>query len=103
MFNWLTIPYAYAQSIPLINPLGSNTSFLSVMNAIFAFLFTDVAVPLCAIMVLVGAFQMMTAGGDPEKFSNGRKTLMYAAIGFAVALIAIGATSIIKSIISPGS
>jgi len=73
------------------------------MQSIFSFLFTDVAVPLCAIMVLVGAFQMMTAGGDPEKFSNGRKTLMYAAIGFAVAFIAIGAVDIIKSIISPGS
>src|SRR5271154_939456 len=77
------VSVVFAQSSGnLTNPLCpsgsqncSNSSFVGVMQSIFSFLFTDVAVPLCAIMVLVGAFQMMTAGGDPEKFSNGRKTL----------------------------
>ena len=64
------------------------------------FIFWDVAIPLCTIMALVGAFQMMTSGGNPEKASQGRKTLMYAAIGFAVALIASGITGIIQSILN---
>jgi Type IV secretion system pilin len=107
LWTKLLIPYAYAQSIPLTNPLcpgGSqscaNSSWTTVMTAVLSFLFWDVATPLCVIMVLVGAFQMMSAGGDPEKFSNGRKTLMYAAIGFVVALLAGGLTSLLTGIVN---
>jgi len=56
--------------------------------------------PLCVIMVLVGAFQMMTAAGNPEKFSQGKKTLTWAAIGFAVVLIAGGVANILKSVLT---
>ena len=88
---------ASAQS--LTNPLGSSASLTTVMNQIIGFLFTDVAIPLCTIMVLVGAFQMMTAAGDPEKFSRGKNTLVYAAIGFAVAIVASGLAALVKSIL----
>lgn len=100
MPKFLIIPYAHAQSIPLTNPLGANSSWTTVMTSVLSFLFWDVATPLCVIMVLVGAFQMMSAGGDPEKFSNGRRTLMYAAIGFVVALLAGGLTSLLTGIVN---
>lgn len=105
--GWLHVAHAQSfgggggQSITLTNPLGQNASFSSVMASIISFIFFDVAIPVCVIMVLVGAFQMMTAAGDPEKFSKGRKTIFYAAIGFAIALIAGGLASLIQSIISP--
>ncbi len=86
-----------SQPIKLTDPLGGSESFTSVANSVANFLFADIAIPLTTIMVLVGAFQIMTAGGDSEKFTKGRKTLMYAAIGFAAAVIATGATSLIKS------
>lgn len=85
--------------VSLMNPLNT-TSFPTVVNNVIAFLSTDVAIPLTVIMVLVGAFQMMTSSGDPEKFGKARKTLTYAAIGLAVALIATGITSIIQSILN---
>ena len=89
-------------SVTLCDPLGNNCAygnetFLTVATNVTNFLFTDIAIPLTVIMVLVGAFQMMTSAGDPEKFSQGRKTLLYAAIGFAVAFIGSGITSLIKS------
>ncbi len=71
---------------------------MSVANSVAGFLFYDIAAPLTSIMVLVGGFQMMTAAGDPEKFSKGKKTLTYAAVGFVIVLIAGGITSLIKSI-----
>lgn len=58
----------------------------------------EIAVPLTAIMVLVGGFMMITAGGDPEKFSKGKKTLLYAASGFVVVLLANGIVQVIQSI-----
>jgi hypothetical protein len=88
-----------SQPVTLTDPLGGNETFLSVLNNIAAFLFTDIAVPLSVIMVLVGAFQFMTGAGDAEKISKAKKTIMYAAIGFAIALIASGVSSIIKSIL----
>ena len=82
----------------LTNPLGGQ-SFTDVVNNVTGFLLTDIAIPLCVIMVLVGAFQFMTGGGDPEKISKARKTILYAAVGLALALIAGGVTSIIQSIL----
>jgi hypothetical protein len=85
------------QPITLSNPLGDNCNDLTCpAQAIINFLFT-IAIPLCAIMVLVGGFQMLTATGDPAKFSNGRKTILYAVVGFAVILVAGGVATLIKN------
>jgi uncharacterized membrane protein len=86
-------------TITLNNPIGTS-SFTDVANNVIYFIATTIAIPLTAIMVLVGAFQITTSAGDPEKFSQGRKTILYAAIGFAIALVATGVTSIIKSLIN---
>ncbi len=89
-------------SITLTNPLGVST-FPGVVNNVIGFLATTIAIPLTVIFVLVGAFQMITSSGDPEKFTKGRKTLLYAAIGFAVALLATGVTSLIQNILNGGA
>ncbi len=86
-------------SIALNDPLGGGETFASVANNVIAFIATTIAVPLTAIMVLVGAFQITTSAGDQEKFSTGRKTILYAAVGFAIALIATGVTAIIKNLL----
>jgi hypothetical protein len=106
-----TVAIAFGQSNPgntsvtLCDPLGNNCApgtetFTTVTTNVISFLFTYIAIPLATIMVLVGAFQMMTSAGDPEKFTQGRKTLIYAAIGFAVAILASGITSLIKNVIT---
>ncbi|HUC31617.1 MAG TPA: hypothetical protein VMR99_02950 [Candidatus Paceibacterota bacterium] len=87
-------------AICLTDPLGGSESFTSVATAVAVFLFWDIALPLCTIMVLVGAFQLITSSGDPEKVSKGRKTILYAAVGFAIALVAGSITNIIKSFIT---
>ena len=83
--------------VTLPNPLGVST-FNEVLAKIITFLI-EIAIPLTAIMALVGGFQMITAAGNPEKFATGRKTLMYAAIGFAVVVLAGGIVSIIKDLL----
>jgi len=90
-------------SINFTDPLGGSETFASVANNVIYFLSTTIAIPLTAIMVLVGAFQITTSAGDPEKFSQGRKTILYAAIGFLIALVATGVTSIIKSALGVSS
>jgi hypothetical protein len=41
---------------------------------------------------------MITARGNPEKFSEGKKTLLYAAVGFVVVIFASSVAPLIKSI-----
>ena len=82
----------------LPNPLqvGDITELL---NRISYYLVVLVGPPIVTVMILYGAFQILTAAGDPEKFKNGRKTILFAAIGYGVLLIAHGITFIIKEIL----
>ena len=84
--------------ITLVNPLGGNCNDINcVAQEIIGFIWL-ISIPIASIMVLVGGFQMMTSAGDPEKFSSGKKTLTYAAIGLLVILLAGGFVSFIKSL-----
>ncbi|MEK7193192.1 MAG: pilin [Patescibacteria group bacterium] len=85
--------------ITIPNPLGSE-SFLDIAQRIIDALFR-ISIPIAAIMVLVGGFQIMTAGGDPKKVTNGRNTLIYAAIGFAVVLLASSVAAVVQSVLKP--
>lgn len=95
-------PEASAQvfggNIDLINPFG-GCDWVCVTNNIVNGLGT-VSVAIMTIMVLYGGFQIITAGGDPEKFQTGKRTILYAAIGFVVLLVAGSVANIIKSIFS---
>jgi len=58
-----------------------------------------IAIPVATIVIIYGAFQMLTASGDPEKFKKGEKTLLYAAIGFGVLILSVGIADLIKNIL----
>ncbi len=86
----------------LTNPLqGACSTITDCANKIIDLLIT-IAVPIVAIMVLYGGFQIITAGGNPEKFKNGRNTILYAAIGFVAVLAAKGVVSLIQAIFGVG-
>ena len=84
--------------IRLENPLSSGTVQGLIDNIITqALVYVGIIV---AIFIIVGAFQMLTAAGDPEKFKKGQKTIVYAVIGFAVALLAKGISAIIERVLN---
>lgn len=85
-------------TVQLTNPLGLTNlqNFFDKVGPAAI----SIAIPIAAIMVLVGAFQMLTAAGDPEKFSRGRWTILYAAIGFVAVLLAGSIPQLIISIFS---
>lgn len=58
-----------------------------------------IAVPVVSIMVLVGGFRLMTAGGSPEKVESGRKIILYAVVGFVVVLGANAVVAILRSLL----
>ena len=81
-----------------IDPL-IGTDFQTVAQRIISNLVV-IAIPITSIMVLVGAFQILTSAGDPEKAKKGRNTILYAVIGFAFVLLAEGVSFIIQDVLS---
>lgn len=67
------------------NPISGNTD--SVLYKITRML-AAIAASIAVIIMIVGGISMMTSGGDSQKFSNGRNTLIFAAIGLVVIVLA---------------
>lgn len=82
--------------ITLPNPLGEGTTFTSLLNNFYNFLALQLGPVVVAIMVIIGAYQILFAGGDPEKFRVGKRTIIYTAIAYGILLLAGGLASIIK-------
>jgi hypothetical protein len=51
------------------------------------------------IMIIIGAFSIITAGGSPEKVTSGRNLILYAVIGMVVAWFAKAIPGIAKMLI----
>lgn len=80
------------------NPLGveSLNGFLELIVSAL----TKLAVPVVIIMVLYGALLITISGGNPEKLARGGRTIMWAAAGFCILLLANGIVAIINSLFS---
>ncbi len=83
------------QELP--NPLG-NREIIDIINSVLNYLIY-ISVPIVAFMILWGGFQILTARDDPEKVKNGRKTIQWASVGFAVILISKGVALILLKIL----
>lgn len=81
------------------NPLEGLDTLEQVLNAIADFLFT-ISIPIVVIIIIVGAFQFLTAGGNEEKIRKGKRTITWAVIGFAVILISGSIAELIKNLLS---
>jgi hypothetical protein len=85
-------------TITINNPLQVN-NIQDLISGVAHYLAFYIAPAIVVIMVLYGAFQILTAGGAPEKIATGRKTILYAVIGYAVVLIAAGIVAVIQDLI----
>lgn len=86
----------------LPNPLGEGTTVYGLLARIMGYLM-DLAIPVATIMILYGAFQILTAGDDSKKVENGKNTIKWTIVGFAIILLASGIPSLIASILGAGS
>lgn len=83
--------------VTLTNPLGSN-SIADILDRVAKYLITLGGI-IVVIMILIGAFQILTAGGDPEKVKTGRHTILWSVVGFAIVLSAYGIVAIIEKLL----
>jgi len=66
----------------------------SIVNYIFW-----VGLALAPLMILIGAFMIMSSGGDPNRVTNGKNMILYASIGLAIILFAKGIIAIIRAVL----
>jgi len=76
---------------------GAICCMFSALNYVINWIFMALVV-LSAIVVIWGAVTLTTAAGAPEKVTAGRNLIIYAVIGFAVALLSRGIPGIVRTI-----
>lgn len=77
------------------NPGGAGDKGLSeIIDGVLGFVFF-VAIIVCPILILWGAFNIATASGDQKRTEQGKKIITYAVVG----LLIIALSAVIKAII----
>jgi len=79
------------------NPLRYGT-FDELVKAIISFIF-KIAVVVTPLMVMIGAFFLLTAAGDPKKVGTGKTIISYALIGLFIILLARALIYMIEGVI----
>ena len=77
-----------AEAFP--NPLGATTGFDVLLQRILQAVVT-IATPFIVLMIIFAGFQIVTAGGNEDKLSKGRQTLLWTLVG---GLIVLGAQAL---------
>jgi len=98
------ILFSLGVSFPLLtngvdfdNPI-EHESFGDLIDAIVDFIF-NIAVIVVPLMVIIGAFHLLTAAGDPKKIATGKTIIIYTLIGLAVILLAKGLIAVLEDVL----
>lgn len=86
-------------SYTLPNPLGV-TSIAQIIQNVAYYLSVYIAPPIVTIMILFAAFQILTAGDNPEKLNTAKQIILWTVVGYVIILISWGITSIIQQLLS---
>ena len=96
-FGDINNPSGGQQSIKISNPLQANTIQELIDRVVRWMLMLGTA--LVPLFIIIGAFQIMSAAGNPENITKGRHTITYTIAGYILLLIATGLTALITNIL----
>ncbi len=86
--------------ITLPNPLAPTTDIAELITTITSTIAWYIAPPIVAIVVMIGAYQILFSGGDVERVKTGKRTVLFAVVGYLVVLLGLGVVSIVRDILS---
>lgn len=86
-----------AETIEIKNPLGEK-DFKDLIDTILKVIF-NIALAIVPLMVVIGGFMFVSAGGKPEQVAKARNLLLWTAVGFVVILSARGLTKILLDLL----
>ena len=79
----------------------TNVSVTGILGRLRGYFFGAI-IAACVFMVLWGAFDLVTSGGDEKKLASGKNRILYASIGLIVAALSMGIVSLIMSVAGVG-
>ena len=85
-------------SVEFTSPFG-NATITDVLNRLIDYGLA-IAASLAAIMILWGAFQIMTSAGVEKKYTAGKQTIIYALGGLVIVILARGLVAIFRGLIT---
>ena len=83
--------------VTLPDPLGGK-DFITILKQVVNFLIAA-AIPIAALMIIYGAYQIMFAGGDSEKVTSGKRTILYTVTALVIIVLARSIISVIQNIL----
>lgn len=86
---------AFAQASPPAVDLDF-AAFLRLIAQVISWFFTFLLV-LSVGVVLYAGFTLLTSGGEPQKIESGKKLLLWAIVGFSVAILSRGIITLVCS------
>ena len=82
----------------LPNPLGVE-NVIDIINNIAYYLSVYIAPAIVTLMILFAAFQILTAGDNPERLKTAKGIILWTCVGYGIILISWGITSIIENLL----
>ena len=86
---------AHAEEI--VNPLYATT--VGELVTQIANYFLTLTAGVATLAILYGAFQILSSGGEEEKWRQGRRTIVYAMIGVVGMLLSVGLVGLVADIL----
>jgi len=90
--NWLN---NFVQGTPLLN----NADLIGIVFKAIQFVLAFLGV-VAVVVIIIGGFMWMTAGGDTEKVGKAKKTLIQGLIGLIIILLAYAIASFVVKLIT---
>lgn len=96
------MPDVNSQCVMANNPISiTEYGMCCLINTIYAI--TDwifyILMAFVGVMIVIGAFTIITAGGTPDNITKGRNYILYAVIGMVVAFFARAIPAIAKALV----
>lgn len=96
--KWRGCPAPSPTSLIICNPLQA-CDFAELVDNIIGFIFL-IGVALAPLMIIIGAFYILTAGDNPRRVEIGKNIILYTLIGLVIILLSRALVYTIHNILS---
>lgn len=90
-----------SENLNLSSPIKESSELIDVIARIVGWIYIIFFI-IAVMYILFAAFNYLTGVNDPEKIKTGRNQIIYAAIAIVIALLAVGARTIIEGFLGGG-
>ena len=90
-----------SENLNLPSPIKESSELIDVIARIVGWIYIIFFI-IAVMYILFAAFNYLTGANDPEKIKTGRNQIIYAAIAIVIALLAVGARTIIEDFLGGG-